>query len=241
MRVSSGRRAGRTHRQRDVPCQDASAVLRLPEPDSVVVAVADGLGTRPQSHIGSQAACDAAVQHLATEASWDEPAVRRSFRAAHESLAAKAAELGIAPGDLASTLQLAGVTRERVVAAIVGDGAVVACPDEPRILLAPEPSEYANEVVPLTEPAWTDHFRYTELDAPRSVFVFTDGLTRLILERTKANWQPFRPFFDAFLPTLRGTPFDEDIVPRFLDGERIDASWDDDKCLVVVDLEDPPR
>lgn len=241
MRISSGRRAGRSHRQRDLPCQDACATVAQPEQGRATVAVGDGLGTRPQSHVGSQVACDAAAHHLASEPTWDEAAVRRAFQAAHDAIAAKAAELGVAPGDLASTLQLAGVTDAKVVAGIVGDGAVVACADEPRILLAPQPSEYANEVIPLTEPTWADHFRYAELDAPRSVLVFTDGLTRLILERNRTHWLPFRPFFDAFLPSLHSEAFDDALVSKFLDGPRVDASWDDDKCLVAVGVDDAPH
>lgn len=215
--------------------------MRQPEAGRVVVAVADGLGSRAQSHIGSQTACDAAAQHLAGEPTWDEAAVRRAFEAARQALESKAGELGFAPAELATTLQVAGVGPEKVVAGIVGDGAVVAHADEPRILLAPEDMQYANEVVPLTEAAWPEHFRYAELDAPQSVLVFTDGLTRLILERRKGGWEPFRPFFDAFLPTINGEGFDEELVSRFLEGERVDASWDDDKCLVVVGRETATR
>src|SRR5687767_14046725 len=108
MRVSSGRRPGRSHRKRDVPCQDESYIAGLPGDPRIAVAVADGLGTRPQSHVGSETASRAAAQHLASEATWDEAAVRRAFAAAHQAIADQAQEMGLTPSDLATTLQLAG-------------------------------------------------------------------------------------------------------------------------------------
>jgi protein phosphatase 2C-like protein len=238
MRVSGGRRAGRSHRQQDVPCQDAYALLDAPEAGRVAVAVADGLGSRPLSHLGSDVACQAAVASLGQADVWDEPALLRAFEAAREAIQSSSAGLQVPPDHLAATLQVAALTREKVIAGMVGDGAVVGCGPDVRVLLAPAESEYANEVVPLTHRDWRSHFRYAEQEAAQCLLVFTDGLTRLLLARTRGQWEPFQPFFDAFLPKVRGPAFDEGLVPRFLEADYVDTSWDDDKCLVVVGRDD---
>jgi hypothetical protein len=237
MLVSTGKRAGRSHRDRRVPCQDAFAVHQVDGTGRLAAAVADGLGSRPLSHIGSEAAAQAAAQSLAQSRNWGPGAVHRAFRAARKAIRQRAKELGVSPDQLATTLQVAGLEQGRVLAGLVGDGAILYAAEDAKILLAPEDSEYANHVVPITSPDWQDHLRVaTAADASR-VLLFTDGLTRLLLTRASRRWEPYRPFFDAFLPTLRAPGFDAQVVPRFLESERIDGAWDDDKCLVVMGLE----
>lgn len=233
MRISAGRRAGRGHRQRDVPCQDAFATLRDPANRRAAAAVADGLGSKPLSHLGSQAACDAAMASLEREPVWDEPALTRAFEAARAAVEAAAAEQGLEAEELATTLQLATLSDGHALAAMVGDGAIVAA-GPAALLLEPAPSEFANEVVPLTAADWRSHLRFAESDGASSVLLFTDGLTRLLLTRSRDGWSPFAPFFDSFLPRLSAVEFDDGTVPRFLDGDGVDRSWDDDKCLVVI-------
>lgn len=242
MRVSAGTRAGRSHRARDGPCQDSTATWASPDGGRAAAAVADGLGSRPLSHFGSQAACDAAVASLAAEAAWDEAALGRAFAAAHAAVQAAAAERGLAAEELATTLQVATLDGGQAWAGMVGDGAIVAGPasGEARVLLAPAEGGYANEVFPLTEPGWQGHLRTASLPEARSVLLFTDGLTRLLLAKSRQGWQPFPPFFEAFLPRLAEPGFDAGLVPAFLAGDAVDRSWDDDKGLVVVAHEPGP-
>src|SRR5687768_12844716 len=114
MRVSAGTRAGRGHRQRDVPCQDSVAVWESPDGGRAAAAVADGLGSKPLSHHGSKAACEAAVASLAAEpagSAWDEAALVRAFEAARAAVQAAADERQVSLQDLATTLQLATLDR----------------------------------------------------------------------------------------------------------------------------------
>lgn len=239
--VSAGKRPGRRHRQAGTPCQDAYTVHEDPERRRAAAAVADGLGSQPLSHLGSQAACDAAVASLAAEPAggWDEAALRRAFQAAHDAVAAAARERGLAPSELATTLQVAMLEDGHALAGMVGDGAIVAAvhaasSEPPALLAAPGTSGYANEVVPLTDPDWRDALQVSERDGVTSVLLFTDGLTRLLLARGKAGWAPYGPFFDAFLPQVAAPGTSGDLVDRFLGSDAVDRSWDDDKCLVVV-------
>lgn len=283
MRISAGRRDGRGHRASETPCQDAFAVWQGAEGTRAAAAVADGLGSKPLSHFGSQAACDAAVASLGVEAEWDEAALLRAFDAARSAIEAVAAERKLSSRDLATTLQLVTFADGLVHGAMLGDGAVVVGVAEgaaaaegsegktsgegrgggsisqedvdsqtsattsqavaravqvlgpgSRILLAPAQTEYANEVVPVTHSQWKAHVRFAQQEGAQWVMLFTDGLTRLLLSKSRDGWQPFQPFYDAFLPKLQGKKFDESMVGKFLEGANVDKSWDDDKCLVVM-------
>lgn len=233
MNVSLGRRAGRSHRERHVACQDAYAVVALPD-GRLVAAVGDGLGSCPLSEHGSQAAVDAATASLAATRRWGPRALHRAFQSARAALERRAEELGAPAADLSTTLHVAAVSQDRVYAASVGDGAIVAAEEQPRLLLAPEESEYANLVTPITAPDWQDHLRTATAPRPQAILLFTDGLTRLLLQRRQGAWSPYGPFFQAFLPQLRASPWPTHIAARLLDQPETDAAWDDDKCLVVI-------
>lgn len=239
MRASGGTRAGRSHRARAVPCQDAFALLELGPERRVAAAVADGLGSRRLSHAGSDTACRAAVASLAREPTWDAAALARAFEAARTSLETVAADIDASLDDLATTLQVAMLADGSAVAGSLGDGAIVTCGSDVRILLDPEESEYANEVVPLTHPDWRAHLRTAEAGPTEALLLFTDGLTRLLLARKQGRWEPYGPFFDAFLPKVLATDFERDLVPQFLETPAVDESWDDDKCLVVIGHDGP--
>lgn len=234
MIASAARREGRGHRERGVPCQDAYALRE--RPGRIVAAVADGLGSRALSHHGSQAAVDAAAESLVASSSLDARALRRAFRSARRALEARAAGLGATPDDLSTTLHLAALSADGVSAASIGDGAVLCADAAPRLLLPPAESEYANLVVPLTAPDWRRHLRLAFAPPASRVLLITDGLTRLLLSRRGGAWEPFAPFFDAFLPRLLPGAFDPGLAERFLATDAIDAAWDDDKCLVVMGL-----
>lgn len=237
MLVSTGRRAGRSHRDRQIPCQDAFAVHHAGDESQIAAAVADGLGSRPLSHEGSAVASKAAAESLGASKRWGPAAVHRAFRAARHAIERRARELDVNPHDLATTLQVVGLSPTKIIAGSVGDGAILCVGETPRLLLGPEDSEYANLVVPITDPNWRDHLRIATTTDATKVFLFTDGLTRLLLRRQARTWMPYEPFFDAFQPKLRPDAFHTQLVPRFLDTDAVDAAWDDDKCLVVIGLD----
>ena len=252
MRIAGGRRPGRSHHRSGTPCQDAYSTFDQPGQGRAAAALADGLGGAGFGGIGSQVAVHSAIASLANDASWDAASLERAFAAAHAALAKEAARLDVQLASLATTLQLATLEGGNVSAAMVGDGAIVRVHrSDPRdgapsaasdptmqgpavsLLLAPPPSEYANEVEPLTAPEWRRSLRVAT-GAGDSVLLFSDGLTRLLLARDRSGWFPFGPFFSAFLPHLHGPVFDPWLVERFLARPEVEASWDDDKCLVVV-------
>jgi hypothetical protein len=234
MPVSAATRPGRGHRRVHQPCQDAFAARELPGQGTIVFAVADGLGSQPLSHVGANVATRAAVDRLVAEGRWDVRAMLGAFRSARRALRMEAAHRGVRVRELSTTLQVGVLGPHGAVAAMVGDGAMVAGGSGEHVLLAPEPGGYANEVVPLTASLWRLHFHYAEHPDARWMLGFTDGLTRLLLARADGAWRPYRPFWDAFVPKLTSQPFEDGLAQRFLSGDHVDASWDDDKCLVAV-------
>ena len=233
MQVSAARRPGRGHRRVGQPCQDAFASRHVPERGAVVFAVADGLGSCPLSHIGSEVAVRAAVERMAAEARWDVRAMLRTFRAARRAVRLEAATRGVPVRQLSTTLQVGVLSPDGAVAGMVGDGAMVAGGSAHDVMLAPAAAGYANEVAPLTARWWRLHFQYAERPDARWMTGFTDGLTRLLLARAGGAWTPYQPFWDVFVPKLAARPLDG-LVERLLAADNVDSSWDDDKCLVAV-------
>src|SRR5687768_12505155 len=125
MRVFAAKREGRSHRLSGRPCQDAFASLDDVARGRAAAAVADGLRSQPHSEVGSQLACDAAIAALAGEDAWTEESLVRAFEAARGALVAESERRGIPLSRLATTLQLALRDGDRILAAMVGDGAIV--------------------------------------------------------------------------------------------------------------------
>lgn len=262
MRMSAARRQGPAHRKAGTPCQDAFASFDDAIRNRSAAAVADGLGSQPLSHHGSQAACEAAVASLAAAQTWDDDALVAAFERARDALQLRADEMGVPLSAIATTLQVAVYENGSARCAMVGDGAIVVASEtttpampvdeaaapleakgnvtplltahiQAKVLVAPPEAQYANEVVPLTARDWRDHTRFAQAEGD-AVFLFTDGLTRLLLTRKGRAWTPYGPFFDSFVPHLRGATFQSDLVEHFLQSPDVDRSWDDDKCMVVM-------
>lgn len=230
-----------------IPCQDAWAYA-LFESGLVVVAVADGLGSASRSDLGARTATDAAVQAAGARGSGgsDEPGAlgdiaRAAVRAAREALEDRAGREACELRDLACTLIVALLSGDRVAVAHVGDGAVVArCDGALRLASAPAPSEYANEVVPLTTDAWRESIRTQEsVSDVRCVAVLTDGCQRAALARRDGDLVPFAGFFDpvfAFAQSLATLEEGEEELRALLASEKVCRNSEDDKTLVIAVL-----
>jgi hypothetical protein len=179
---------------------------------------------------------DAAVAAPAQEPSWDEGALARAFEAARDAVQAEADRRGVPVDDLSTTLQVAVVDGGRVLAGMVGDGAIVADvagSGGARVVLEPADSAFANEVVPVTATDWQDALRVADAEGVAAALLFTDGLTRLLLSRSRSGWTPFAPFFEHFLPRLAAEE-PQALVASLVGSAEVDKAWDDDKCLVVM-------
>ncbi|WP_436775779.1 PP2C family serine/threonine-protein phosphatase [Yinghuangia sp. YIM S09857] len=197
---------GYRHRREGVPCQDAWAEAATgPEHARVVVlAVADGAGSRPRSDEGSQLAVHLATAYFAERVRTahlfanSTGATAVDGRAAHELLGdtflevrdeflRRTGENGGRPDDFATTLTVVVLAPTWIGYASVGDGFVILRAGSdggtPLYHLLPQPeavSEYSNETVFLTSRDAPRRF-HTEcvLDPEANgVLLSTDGLAQ---------------------------------------------------------------
>lgn len=249
-RVLAASLAGSSHQQGGLPCQDAHGWRELPG-GLLAAAVADGAGSAARSDEGAALAVLSALGALAAaaeqgalpasgaegaEAAWG-LALRLAFAAAQEALVRLAAEEGIPLRDLACTLALAIGDAEQLVAAQIGDGAVLVQGGDGawQSLLPMQKGEYANEVLLLSAPDCLAALAPRWAPRPGALVMSTDGLLRLMLRYP--GGEPHGPFLEPLL-TFCAQARDAAAARRgllaFLGSERVCARTDDDKTLLIA-------
>jgi hypothetical protein len=233
---------GALHERDGLPCQDAYAMIRV-EPDTLVVAVADGLGSARHSAHGSGTAARIAAESVAAglrsgiNADPSELA-EAGIVSARLQLEQEAEALGCELRDLGTTRLVAIAVQQMLVAAQIGDGAVVANqPQGAGLVMPPTENEYTNEVDPLTMNDWHGQIRVSALWPECNAFaVFTDGCQRAALQRANGDWRAFPGFFRPLFSFARtvAAPEDGEIALReLLESDKVCANCDDDKTLVI--------
>lgn len=118
---------GLGHYQKGIQNMDAYALTAVGATNILVVA--DGVGSKPNSHRGSRAAARAVERHISKAlTSGDKPSqkmLQDAFAAAHDELAKQTAALNIPISDYATTLCAAIVTDDAVHTATIGDSSIV--------------------------------------------------------------------------------------------------------------------
>jgi hypothetical protein len=249
-RVCGASVQGTSHRDDEIPCQDAHGYRVLTD-GTLIVVVADGAGSASYSQYGSSRAVSGALPSLSLrlaanrprdddEASW-ERLFRESFADARASLISYAVVNQLEPRSLATTLVCAVVTESLLIVGQIGDGTIVAETTEGTLLTVSQPvrGEYANETHFLSQEDALDQLRITRGPAsPTAIVLMTDGLLRLALRLP--SHEPHEPFFRPILGYVAqlGVDVDEktanDRLGAFLDSERVNQRTDDDKTLVVA-------
>lgn len=225
---------GPSHALRDAPCQDYASAAR--SNGRLYVAIADGAGSASLSQIGSKLAVEAALPFLAgVEGALDLETLRGCAEAARSAVLAEACKRETEARDLACTLLLAAVEDERVLAAQVGDGAIVAAFNgEAVALTTPQHGEYANQTNFLTGERYQDVLELVERPGtPEFLAGFTDGLETVALN---ADGTPFAPFF-APLYRFVSRASEEAVVKaveNLLRSDRLRERTDDDLTLVLA-------
>ena len=257
-RVSHGSVTGTRHMRNGEVCQDHSCHLQMPRisGDTLVAAVADGMGSArlggPGAHAASEAAATAASL-LLWERRAETPAPERmesllyaSMLAARLTLEEKAAEEGAPLEDLATTLLLMVHTRGMIATAQVGDGAAVASTQrgEYRTLATPQRGEYANETTPITTKRALHHCQITIVRTPkpvREIALLTDGLLNVSMDMSTLD--PHPPFFanmSDWLRAHRGPEHPNQKLRDTLSSDLITRRTDDDLTLLLAVRTDLP-
>ncbi|WP_139278868.1 protein phosphatase 2C domain-containing protein [Rhodococcus ruber] len=107
---------GLMHRSDGSPRQDAYAVRYSPETDRFAVAVCDGVGSAPQSHIAAEAAANCLVDRAIDAAtSSDDDGWTETFQAASEAVTVAAENLGVSDSSVAGVREVMATTAILVV------------------------------------------------------------------------------------------------------------------------------
>ena len=217
----------------------------------VVAAIADGAGSAPRSHDGSQIAVKVAVtsmvdgvnkrpgsaftEHLATSL------VRDAIKRAKNAVVRYGKKHGVPVGDLACTLIVAVASERLVTAAQVGDGAVVAFNIDSgaaRTLCAADTGEYANEttfITSRTRPHRAAHVGHASGSDYDALALITDGLQNLALKMPER--EAFLGFWNPILSDLSRTDEPEAVPGRlhaFISGQRVQSRTTDDVTIAIA-------
>ncbi len=245
---------GYRHRRTGTPCQDAwdSAVWSGGDGGPVLVlAVADGAGSRPRSQEGAQLAVRLATEHFGRIAAaggvraGDEVhgMLHSAFQEVCGDFLLAVEQSGDRAEDFATTLTVVVITPDWLGHLSVGDGLVFvrAGTDEdgaPLFHLLPQAdaaSEYSNETVFLTSRHAGRWVRTDCVDDPGidAVVLSTDGLTQAALTRSRT---PNASFLAAVLGPLESPTKDPDAdeaeLAELLRSDRLSAVNADDKTLL---------
>jgi hypothetical protein len=250
---AAGQQRGSSHEATGGVCEDAYSV-RLPAPDLLVIAVADGAGSAQHAQTGATAASERGAAQLCARlesagATLDdltlEEILREAMGVALEAIQEEAVLRQVSDRELATTLILVIAHPEFIAAAQIGDGATVIADASGEILslTVPAPGEYINEVVFLTS---VNAIQAAQVKIRRGranrVAVFTDGLQMLGLQ-----WPEFAPhegFFTPLFDFIAGAADELQATKEletFLSSEKIAALTDDDQTLVLAALRNEDR
>lgn len=232
---------GYSHRRKGVPCQDACAYEIGDQ--VVVLAVADGAGSRPRSDQGSKLAVSLATRHFSQvpERTADVDGVLRgAFQRVREDFLK---ETGSDADDFATTLTVMTLTRSWLGYVSVGDGFVVIRAGQengkPQYHVLPQPeavSEYSNETVFLTSGQAPRRVIVECLRDPgvNGVLLSTDGLAQAALDRS--GGRPNDTFVNAMFRTLdspRPDPEEDDrSLAAYLGSDQLSQLNSDDKTVL---------
>lgn len=243
---------GTSHARTPVPCQDA-AFCRILGGTTLIAAVADGAGSARHSDQGSKLAVkkavDAVVDALAgapraarngtvlTDQQWHH-VLQAAMYVALGHIEVAAALRGVPSRELATTLLLFAATPNFVVAAQIGDGAIVVEDIKGRFhaITTPQNGEYANMATFLVTP---NAFKSMQHEVWRGVYkgiaAFTDGLQRLALSMPQGDPHApfFRPLFE-YAEQAEDGPEAIREIDAFLRSGKVTQRSDDDLTLMLA-------
>jgi len=193
------RAIGRDHVKNGTPCQDRTGLVR--RKGVICASLADGAGSRPMSHIGAEAAVEAAGRILTDR--FDElskfkknKAVKSLYQDLLRAVKAAADKAGLSSDDMASTLLAVAVRGNRYLACHVGDGAIVQVSKKgARMLSVPEGGEFANQTVFLTGKDGAKSLRLYRgkvYKGTKGFVLMSDGPAASLYRKRNGAFQPAR-------------------------------------------------
>lgn len=179
---------GPSHLEKKLPNQDAVCVQPLPF--GYVFAVADGMGSKKHSDIGSKAAAKAVVDAVKLWYRNDQPPAHHLLRLIHVLWG-----MYIEPHDRkdCATTCLFGVYLHSgsLILAQIGDGVVMLHHQDELHVLKEKEDEYFNETTPLHHAQTLNDWSLKEYDVGQDdfmLFLGTDGVAEDIIEERRTDY-----------------------------------------------------
>jgi serine/threonine protein phosphatase PrpC len=237
---------GSSHAGEDSPCQDSHGLrLLLSGPaETLVACVADGAGSAKFSDLGSEIACSAILEFIAsyreTVGSFDELSAEDVLHWCEEirrRIQSDANMRGCTPRDLATTLCVAIVGPTSSCFFQIGDGAIIAGHHGLYgVIFWPQSGEFANSTNFITSNEYRERLEFLSAKTRfTDVALFTDGLERLALRFDVQT--PHVPFFQPLFQVLRTSADEQGLnegLRKFLSSDTVQNRSDDDKTLILA-------
>ena len=233
-RVYASSVIGSSHRQNNLPCQDAFCYRNLG--DRLVAAVCDGAGSAAYSEQGAVLVARELAERLAKfTAAPDEQQLATLIASVREVVLLAAQERGLSAGDFACTVVAAWLGETASVVLHIGDGVAELSIDAEQHFSLPENGEYANQTWFLTSQDWREHLRIRQFAGRATQLVMmSDGVQPFALnQRGDALFSPFMDPVLRYLPQVSEVEGSE-AIRATLDDPRTWAITGDDKTLLVA-------
>ncbi len=239
---------GTSHEATGLPCQDhhAYAELKGRKGSVLVAAVADGAGSAARADEGARLVCEQflievqdALDGLESIDDFDGEHLASCWSTTRLTLADHAATEEVDLAQFACTFLTVVVLPHRLLAAQIGDGAIVMRHEGAyRVAIWPQQGEFANTTNFLTGESWEHQREMIDFESPcDAIVMFTDGLQQLILRYMSRDVE--ERFVTPLVLTLADcevvTQFEADLQ-AFLSSPRVNGRTDDDKTLLVAAL-----
>lgn len=245
---------GSSHYERGIPCQDACRYEQINE-DFVICCVADGAGSSIASHISSQLLVNLCIRECKnilvikgfipeTKKRWHR-FMKHVFNRLRFAIAQLVRHQGeyLSYKDFRTTLSLAIVHPQYVIAAQIGDGAIVIQTLNNKLitLCKPKNGEFANQTYFLgKKDNVPKHLQFAFYRRKVSaIALMTDGLTDLALKQAE-NHSPFAGFFKPLFNIVQNSNDVSDTEAElyaYLYSENICKKTKDDKTLILATFE----
>lgn len=248
MKVVAGKAVGRTHIQRDIPCQDYF-YYKLFE-GSLIFALADGAGSAQEALAGASWATKVLVGCLRKsflpgfDEGSNEKRLRSAFQKTRLIMGIIVKRKGCQLRDFNTTLVGGIYQKGTLVCGGVGDSLMLVVNRDGSIVLpfAPAKGEFINETAFITMEAWERFFRVGEVVRnPRALLIFSDGLMNITYSMRfhHGRWEviPNEEVINdliSYIQENKDTTSLQAELQSMLSSSRAQELNDDDKSLMVV-------
>jgi len=239
----SSKTVGQSHIASDTPCQDA-VCYRLVDSSKFVIALSDGAGSAPKSHLGSQTLVDTVCNYVGNFLQKN-PKVNHSYldRTVKESILIARDQLKKLgnPDEFHATALIAIAIDKEIIAYHIGDGSITVGENLSGGFIVhrsePENGEFANETFFYTQDIWEQHLRKKIIRNSLFVIMASDGIDPFIWDSKGTREGFIRPLLEKIQKLNSSDDVDKFLKEIITDPRTNDVTNDDKSIIVAINNE----